>query len=154
MESLKGLIGKSVFWLTWPVSYLYVLGSLRTRVIIEAKGKILLVKGWHDNLKWTLPGGGVHKNEDPVLSAIREVAEEVGIYLHAGQMVDLGNDMYRKSGLSFGLQRYGCKLDRQPETQKQHLEIVALNWFLVTDIKKNMVDKHTWRQLEAWKQHR
>lgn len=153
MSKLRNLAGKAVFWGLWPVAFLYVRGTTRTRVLIEANGQVLLIKGWHDSRKWALPGGGIHKSEDPVLSAIREVAEEVGIYLHSGQMVNLGQDYYKKNGLSFKLQRYGCKLELQPDTQKQHVEILALGWFPVNDITKDMVDGHTWRQLEAWKQH-
>lgn len=153
MSKLRNLAGKAVFWGLWPVAFLYVRGTTRTRVVIEAKGRVLLVKGWHDSRKWALPGGGIHEYEDPVLSAIREVAEEVGIYLHAGQMIDLGQDDYNKYGLSFKIQRYGCKLELQPDTKKQHIEILAIGWFQVNDITKDMVDAHTWRQLEAWKQH-
>lgn len=154
MDGLRSLTGKIVFWVFWPVSYLYVHGSVRTRVLVEAEGKILLVKGWHDSSSWVFPGGGAHKNEDIVLSAIREVAEEVDIYLYAGQLVDLGPDTYSKNGLSFDLQRYGCKLDKQPKTRKQRLELLAINWFAIADLTKNMVDAHTWRHLQAWKQYR
>lgn len=148
----RARIGKIVFWLSWPMSYLYVHGSVRTRVLVEAEGKILLVKGWYDGTVWSLPGGGIHKGEDPVLSAIREVSEEVSVDLNASKMVDLGDDDYRQSGLSFALKRYGCMLDKLPSTEKQQLEILDIKWFLVNDIKIDTVDKHTWRHLTAWKQ--
>ncbi len=50
-------------------------------VVIEKKGKILLIKrpqGQSDPGKWTVPGGHVEGNETVQLAAKREMKEEVG----------------------------------------------------------------------------
>lgn len=53
----------------------------RVRVlVIDERGKILLIKNvitWRDG--WTLPGGGVSKNESYLQAAQRELREETGI---------------------------------------------------------------------------
>jgi 8-oxo-dGTP pyrophosphatase MutT (NUDIX family) len=48
------------------------------RIILVTDKKILLVQPRTLNY-WNLPGGGMHKNEDPEKTAIREIYEEIGI---------------------------------------------------------------------------
>ena len=140
--------------MVWPMWVVYLRGSLRTRVLVEGEGKILLIQGWHGGGKWSLPGGGVHKGEQPARSAVREVAEETGIRLDAKQLTDLGQDIYKKNGLRFKMSYYGCRLQERPTTRKQHLEIAALNWVHIADITEAIVEPHAWHQLQAWKLHR
>lgn len=150
MDKLRLIFGRLLFWASWPFLFFYLRGTLRTRVIIEHDGEILMIRGWHDGKIWALPGGGVHYGEKPENSAIREVAEEVGISLNRSQLVDLGVAEYRQFGITFSIQRYGCKLVVRPNTKKQHLEVISLAWFKLSDIKQHMVEASTWEQLKAW----
>lgn len=154
MNALQVIFGRGIFWLSWPILRIILHGSLRTRIVIESDGEALLLRGWYDGNNWSLPGGGVHKNESTKQSAIREVAEETGIKLTEPQLVDLGRDTYDKAGLKFDIQRYGCRLKTKPHTQKQRSEIIALEWFSLTNLQKNMVGEDTWRHLGVWKEHR
>ena len=140
------------FWLSWPALWLYLRGSTRCRVIVESDGQILLVKGWHDGEKWSLPGGGLHKGEEPLLSAVREVFEETGIRLEPDQLLELGNDTYNERGLRYGIKQFGCKLAEQPATHKQHLELIAIKWFDPKDITPKLVEPNVMRQLASWQQ--
>src|SRR4051812_17481145 len=92
------LLGTIAFWLSWPALWIYLRGSQRTRVLIVCDEEILLVRGWLSTGQWSLPGGGLHKNEDPVAGAQREVAEEVGISLTASQCIPLDHNVAHEHG--------------------------------------------------------
>jgi len=47
-------------------------------IVTDPEGRVLLVKTRYQRW-WTLPGGGVHRQESPELAAIREVREETGV---------------------------------------------------------------------------
>jgi len=48
------------------------------RIILVQDRKVVLVTHWYAPWTWTLPGGGVNKNEAPEAAAIRETKEETG----------------------------------------------------------------------------
>jgi len=48
------------------------------RIILVQDRKVVLVTHWYAPWTWTLPGGGVNKNETPEAAAIRETKEETG----------------------------------------------------------------------------
>lgn len=151
---MAALLGRIFFWLSWPALYLYLRGTTRSRVMIEVDGHILLIKGWHDGAKWALPGGGVHKTEEAVASALREVHEEVGITLDAAQLVHLGSDEYHQRGLSYQIERYGCRLNERPEIHRQKHEVLATRWCPIAELGPDLVEPNVLRQLEAWQQIR
>lgn len=55
--------------------------KVAVKVILRSdKGNILLVKPDYKDT-WQMPGGGVEKDEDPKLAAVRETQEETGLRL-------------------------------------------------------------------------
>jgi len=48
------------------------------RIILVQERRVILVSHWYAPWAWTLPGGGVQKNEKPEDAAIREAREETG----------------------------------------------------------------------------
>lgn len=48
------------------------------RVILVRSGHVVLVRHWHAQGVWTLPGGGIKRGETPEDAARREVLEETG----------------------------------------------------------------------------
>jgi 8-oxo-dGTP pyrophosphatase MutT (NUDIX family) len=151
---VRTFLGKLIFWASWPALYIYLRDSQRSRVVIEADGNFLMLRGWHDGSRWSLPGGGVHKNEHAAASAVREVREETGIQLKENDLVNLGPDKYAERGLNFDIHRYGCRLIQKPETKKQYLEVIDLRWISSDELTEQKVDKATWRHIQTWKQHR
>jgi len=53
------------------------------RLIIVDDRRVLLVSHWYAPWAWTLPGGGVNKNEEPEQAAIREAKEETGLIINS-----------------------------------------------------------------------
>lgn len=53
----------------------------------DEAGHILLIRHSYGSGAWMPPGGGVKRSEDPVLAAIRELAEETGLRLVEARMV-------------------------------------------------------------------
>lgn len=63
------------FW--WYITRPKTAGA---KVVIVCENKILLIKTTYE-YSYSLPGGGIKKNETPDAAAKREVLEEVGIHL-------------------------------------------------------------------------
>jgi 8-oxo-dGTP pyrophosphatase MutT (NUDIX family) len=53
------------------------------KCLVEHDGSWLLIRNTYGRSRWTLPGGAVKRNEQPLDAARREVMEEVGIRLDA-----------------------------------------------------------------------
>lgn len=53
----------------------------RTRAVIICDDCVLLVKNTLGSHRWNFPGGGIHKNEDPKIAIIRELKEELDLWL-------------------------------------------------------------------------
>lgn len=67
-------------------------------VILDAEGRILLVKHSYGKLNWELPGGLSEKDESAEETAKREVKEETGLDVTVGRMTGVyyepANDMH------------------------------------------------------------
>lgn len=150
MRKLKVLIGRVTFWLGWPVWYFYLRSSLRTRVLIVAKGKVLLVKGWHNSQRWSLPGGGVHNGERTSSSAIREVYEETGISLSPRQLKSLGFFVHNKWGISFQFEGFVASLSKKTPIKTQKLEIFEAKWLSPNGLNDENTDEDTLALINAW----
>lgn len=63
----------------------------------DPQGHVLLVRhSYHDSDRWTLPGGGLKRGEDPVAAGARELEEETGCVLTGG--VRIGTDTRPRGG--------------------------------------------------------
>jgi 8-oxo-dGTP pyrophosphatase MutT (NUDIX family) len=120
-----GIVG---FYLAWPAFFVYLSRSERTRVIIVCQGKVLVVRNWLSDGRWSLPGGGLHKGEDPRLGAIRELFEETGIRIESDHLIELGTGRWQLHGLGYTFRSYVVCLDTEPQLHRQHIEISRLVW--------------------------
>ena len=70
--------------------------QLRTRALIVHDGKVLLISGTASSRGcWTLPGGGIKKNESPQRAMVREVKEEVCLDIPTEKWQEIG--IFKKS---------------------------------------------------------
>ena len=51
------------------------------KCVLTDGDRVLLVRHTYGNTEWDLPGGGIHKGEEPVEAARREMEEELGVQL-------------------------------------------------------------------------
>jgi 8-oxo-dGTP pyrophosphatase MutT (NUDIX family) len=120
-------LGHILYVVCWPLIFLYAQIGSRTRVIISNQDKVLAVRGWLSSGKWSLPGGGLHRGEDPVDGAIREVFEETGITLAPADLHKVAD--YRVlRGMRFKCHAYEVALTNRPEVSAHGLEIVDTAW--------------------------
>jgi len=126
VKSIWQKFGVVLFWVLWPALCLYVRGSERSRVLILSGDKVLLVKPWLGDGRWGLPGGGLHKGEEPLVGLSRELGEEVG--LHDVQPVLLGVEQINDRGFRFTAHFFIAQLTVPQELRLQFLEIAAAQW--------------------------
>lgn len=50
-------------------------------IVRDSEGRVLLLRHSYGRALWSLPGGGLSKNEDAAQGALREVREELGVEL-------------------------------------------------------------------------
>ena len=50
------------------------------KCLIECNGRVLMIRNTYGHRKWTFPGGGLERGEEPEAAARREAREEVGTY--------------------------------------------------------------------------
>ena len=54
--------------------------------VIVVEGRILLTY-WHEGGRWSLPGGGIEEQEQPMDAAVREICEETGFTATLGRLL-------------------------------------------------------------------
>lgn len=129
-------IRRVFFWLAWPFWFFYFKAvSNRTRVLVIADSKVLIVRSWLDGESWGLPGGGAKRGEDLRDGAIRELLEETGISASPAALEPLGSRPRKEHGLSYTAHYFLLKLDTASQTKRQLHEIADAEWFTREELK-------------------
>jgi 8-oxo-dGTP pyrophosphatase MutT (NUDIX family) len=81
MKKILETFGKLLYWLAWPAFWMISPHRPRTRVLLTCSDSVLLVKNFVSTGRWGMPGGGLHRGEDPHEGAVRELFEETGVIL-------------------------------------------------------------------------
>lgn len=151
MSRIWNLIGRTAYYITLPLISLVIRFTSRTRLIVEFDSKILVVKGWLGDNKWFLPGGGLHKHEDPKQGAIRELLEETGVKVEISDLNEVGHGVYNEGITKYRYYLYYVRLPKMPETKRQNFEIIDLGWLKPNEISPNNSSKELISLLETWK---
>lgn len=126
--------GRIAFWLGWPFLWLYLYNTQRTRVLVRADDRILVIKNWLGDGKWALPGGGLHHHEAPLLGAVRELSEETGLQVTTAQLEVLGEILIAKDGFRAQYQGFTVTVPAAEELRKQRWEIIDAAWMPVDQL--------------------
>lgn len=130
MKKIWGVVGVAIFWISWPITWLAVNNSRRTRVLIIAKDEVLLVKNWLGRNRWTLPGGGAHGKETLQTAAAREIKEELGLDVDENDLQLLfQKEGMRDTGFRFDCDGFLLLLKHKPTLALDNLEMHEARWF-------------------------
>jgi 8-oxo-dGTP diphosphatase len=104
-------------------------------VLIEG-GRVLLTQrrsGTHLAGAWEFPGGKVDPGEDPREALRRELAEELGIDVTAGEILDVTFHRYKEAGKAVLLLFF--EATRAPGSPgPRALEVAAFRWAIKADL--------------------
>jgi len=153
MKLLWILLGRLAAVVSWPLVWLVIRFTRRSRVLIVSGDEILLLKGWLSLGRWGLPGGGIKKGEMPTTAAVREVMEETGIMLDHNQLRSMGT--LRQTKLyPYRIQAFVTEFKSKPELHIRGVEIVDAIWAKQSDIEKLGAEQHVNMLLTAWQKQR
>jgi ADP-ribose pyrophosphatase YjhB (NUDIX family) len=132
MKQPVTLIAKIVTLISLPITAAILHRSFRVRVVILSGNHILLVRSYIGHQKWSLPGGGIHKNEMAQMAAAREVYEEAGLNYPAEQFVLLGGGKLGAGlpGTYAHAQYFLLHVNQRPEPViRRPLEVIEAAWW-------------------------
>lgn len=136
IKKLIRVIGTTAFWLSWPLLYVYLRRAERTRVLLKASDKVLLVQTWHGPGDWSLPGGGIHKNEEKTLAAVRELVEETTITLGIEQLRPLGTKNHTEHGLVFTCHYFVGEFTQPLRAKACFPEVLEARWVSLNELSE------------------
>ena len=102
-------------------------------VLIEGENVLISQRRANDSLGgcWEFPGGKVEAGEDPRLAVARELQEEVGLDVLAGEILDVTFHAYGDKSvllLFFEVSRL------HPAQEPQALDVAAVRWARAEDL--------------------
>jgi 8-oxo-dGTP pyrophosphatase MutT (NUDIX family) len=148
MRKLLQFIGVIIFFGAWLAFWVYFrVGHGRTRVVLLHEDKVLVMKQWISAGKWGLPGGGLHKGEDPAEGAARELYEETSLKLDPRQLRPVGIASYRKYGHRFDYQIFVAKVGSK-SVRAQRIEVAELEWLQPEALNARNASPDTLQALE------
>jgi 8-oxo-dGTP diphosphatase len=134
-------LGRAAYIVTWPGIWLVVkITPPRTRIILIAENRLLLTKDWLGSGRWSLPGGGLHRNEPERQGAARELFEETSITLSPNQLTYI-DTVKSGNGMSTKLIFFRASLPSIPSVKLQKYEIAEHQWVELNKVESAGLDK-------------
>lgn len=137
-------IGHSLYRMGWPFFKRVLDGSRRVRVAITVGDEVLLVTNFIGRQRWTLPGGGVKKQETSLAAACRELREELGLDINSTELRLLESLPHTpEPKVTWQAEIIHLPLESHPQIKKR-FEILKLGWFKIGHIpepRDELVDR-------------
>ena len=132
--NLKILLGRALYFLSYPLLLFFLKGSTRAYVLFELEDKVLLTQSMLDySSRWHLVGGGIKKGETLLQGLAREVKEEIGIDIQASKLTQLNSEMLvAKNSYKYALFSY--HLTDTPKITLRKYEITNAHFFPLDEI--------------------
>ncbi len=102
----------------------------------ECEGKILLLKRHPQKSQgntWGVPAGKMEKNETPVMTIIREVAEEIGLTMDSTDLQNFGLFYCRLPHIDYVYHLFYKKFTTFPVIQLELSENVEMKWLTLEE---------------------
>lgn len=127
MSRLWRWFGQCAYYAVWPALFIYLFRSTRCRIVVSHGDAVLFVQAWLGNGRWSLPGGGLHRGEDAIAGAIRELAEETDLRLRPEQLKKIGT-YHTTRGHRFTYDLFFVSLQSSPHAKAHRPEILEAAW--------------------------
>lgn len=150
MKHLTQKLGVIAFWLSWPLLFVYLRIGSRTRVLVVCGEKVLVVRSWHGSGKWSLPGGGLHRGEDPKVGAVRELREETGLVVEPAVLKHLISGTQNTRGLKYDYDCFSVVIDKEQPLRPQMFEVAEAAWKSVSELNVDNAGNDTMLYLSTW----
>jgi 8-oxo-dGTP pyrophosphatase MutT (NUDIX family) len=96
------------------------------KAALVCRGEVLLVRHTYGPERWELPGGGVHRGEEPLAALRRELGEELGIEIAQATLICTepgpGRLRHHRTHL------FRVEID-EPRLRPDPVEIAEVRWF-------------------------
>lgn len=146
-------LGRVLFFVTWPGIWLVIrFTPPRTRAVIEHNGEILLLRDWLGNGDWSLPGGGLHRQENPLRGVLREVYEETGMQLKPNDVQWASRFQMKSAGISVRYEVFYARMKQRPKVVISSKEISQARWVAIERLADYRVSSATQAILDAFVQ--
>ena len=109
-------------------------------VLVDPRGRVLLVHHTYGALNWELPGGGTEPDESVEETAIREAREEVGVTLAARRLTGVYWEPTWGPG---GLHHFVFRTSLAPGSPEPHADLNEISecaWFDVAALPRPLSD--------------
>lgn len=151
MKKLYILIGRIIFWLSWPIQRVVLSFSTRTRVlVITQDNKVLLLRGWIGSGCWGLPGGALHRNEVPSHGASRELYEETGINISPDKLMKIGVAKHRQHGLRYKYYQFAVAIKTPKSVKTNKYEIADYCWQPISKLDELSLCEEVHSCIDNW----